>query len=450
MSVVINELYYIGNEETVQRKKWYQQPKRLAGTIISTVAAIACGVFQLIGRKYPIVTTLSSIGMGASLQSTLEIALPQSRLKTVHHVEMKNAFALYFVLTQIYLNLPYGSVEREVMLSLISTLGGAWIALKIKAIVSRKLGDQSYETPLLTESSPKKICFEPDSKAAFISYQIGKGALGGAMIGISQGGGYDYLSTLYNLGIFLIGHSAGVSVQVGLSHLKHQIRLQHQKETIEETTPLSLRLLNITERIIDTFGNHGWGMMMSVNHPAAYGSIGGLIGFTKMVAKGRFTTERVKNYETEPMLYKIDRIIDGILGVAVAGWVTAILIDDTDLFDRIAIASMGGTVMLGYGLRSFLNQTRRTESTWKNFLDFYTKEHSVVWIFPFAYVWQQLQINDIALAAMPTPAMVLAAIGWGSLGSSFGIDRALIESKISPIVDSLYGTLFIAMAKGQA
>ncbi|CAM0117730.1 hypothetical protein [Rhabdochlamydiaceae symbiont of Dictyostelium giganteum] len=449
MSLSINELSFIGTEETARSRRWYREPKRLAGSIISAVSFIACGIFQALGRRHPVVATLSSVGIGASLQTGLEVTLSTKALRVLHHIEMKNAFALYFTLTQVYLNLPVGSVEREAILYLITTLGGGWISLKLAAIISRKLGDRASEAPLLSTKYQKEMLLEPDSKLAFISYQVGKGALGGAMMGLSHGG-YDYLNTLYNLGIFLIGHLAGVTAEVGLSHLKHRIRKQNQEEIFEGKTPLSLRVLNIAERVIDTFGNHGWGMMISLNHPASYCAIGSLIGFTKMTAKERFMVEGTQKEELNPTFYKVDRVVDVVLGLAVAGWVTAIIIDDKDLFDRIAISSMGGGVTIGYALRFLLNKVQHTESKWKNSLDFYTKEHPVVWILPFSYVWEQLQINDVALASMEVPSLVMAAIGWGSLGSSFGIDRALIDPKISPIVDSLFGNLFVAVAKGEA
>lgn len=430
------------------QSRWYHKAFKWGGVAVSTVAAVACGALRFFVRQTPLTSTLTAVGFGASVRGTLEIALPEKGSRVIRYIEKRNTFALYFMLTQLYLNLPDDSTEKEIVFSIIAALGGSWIVLKVTSVAQRRLADTIEEEPLL-EHRLQPLFLEPNSRAAFFTYQIGKSVLGGSMISAAHFVG-DYHGTLYNSGMLLVGHTIGTTLETGLFQIKQSIKDKHEAEIIEDDIPLSLRSINVIERAIDTFGNHGWGVLFVVNRPVGYLAAGSLIGFTKMMAKRRFEVRTASLSKFYYTMHKMDRWLNALFGVGLAGWVTAVLIMDSSLIDRIAIASMGGSVAMGFALRVLLNQKKEESAAIINSLDFYMSEHPVIWVLPFSYIWEQMKIGDIALQGASTETIAIASTAWASLGVSLGIDRVVTPPNFSPIVDSLYGNFFAWAIKGKA
>jgi len=402
--------------------------------------------------------TLCSVSTGALLQAGLDITLPRRIVYKIHNFQRHYAIPEFLSLWQIYLNLPDGHWAKEMILTILCTLAGSTIVIKTSTIACQRMIDIKESRKKYGAERRLNVIGDSTKRADRTCTQLFKAVIGaGFMIGSYWVGGWG--KTLFNVGAFAVGHAASAVAHRLFNAKKQQLEEQLLNQLATDpnfSIPRNLKTLRLISKISFVLGKNFWGMLVVFNHPAAYATIGLIIGCAKSAELGEFQQMTTIGPEAEltPNQRKALRTLNGLLLAGTHAFVIQQMVVAEGIIDIVSLASflLGGYT--GYGITTYTNRRfdPSTNDKLTNTVEFYTTEHTDWLPLIFLCITGQLEIDDTALGGLDLVDKFLAAVAYFSLGMAVGNDQAMPygdHERFASTYDASIGRLLLQRFKGR-
>lgn len=266
--------------------------------------------------------------------------------------------------------------------------------------------------------------------------QFVKVGLGVTLLGLSKGGVLTAPQALY-CGYYLLGHVGGV----GLGKV-----YQYIKSAVEEKCPVQKSTLEKVNKIGRFINGFSYALFFAFTDSAVFIPFGIINGISKTLTQHNFELLTKNDEEVTPFEWKrVDNIAKGALGVLFLSWYISGMTDvGMTWVDQANIITYLATTVLSYPLTRYLAAEfdPRQNNRLFNTLRFYFVNNPEVLMLPYMLIRSAQNIGDDQ-KHHEILAIVQNFIAWASLGTSGGVNRALMgmRSHRSPNEMSQLGEL---------
>lgn len=432
---------------------------RYAGGTTALVAGGTVTFFRYYqGWTNPVAITFSAVGLGASVQTAADTILPRHMVQKIHHFQQHYITPELLALWQVYLNFSDIPWVNELALGTMCALGGSLFVIQISSVAFKRMADLQSTRKTYDKTEQLSVALEPQSRRSKTCWQIFKATLGsGAMLGSIWAKGWQ--ATLINLGAAALGHAVGNIAHRFFDAQRTKIEdgfKQLQTTNPSLPIPRSLKVMRIGAKVAYFVSKTGWGMLIVPNHPAAYGTIGFIIGALKEAELKEFVRMTKINPEKElsPTMKKVSLVGNGTLLAGTISYVAyAMATPENTPIDQIVLGAFLAGGLVGYKTTRYLNRNfdPRANHTPMNTLQFYTDEHDDLFTFFYLYLSTQMELGDTALASNNRFGDFMATLAYGELGFLIGNGQAAPydRGRFQQLANAFMGKLLVGRANGE-
>jgi hypothetical protein len=427
------------------------------GTVV-LVSGATVTFFRYYQRwSHPVAVTFSAVYLGASAQGGTEFILPRSLVQKIHRFQQHYLTPELLALWQVYLN--FGDIPwlNELALGALCVIGGSYFVIKITSVATKRMSDLHANRKTYGDKEWLNVYFEPKSPTTKRCWKVFKAAVGAGMM-VASVWVKGWATTLLNLGAFAVCHAAGGVAQGFFDEqrrkLEHGLLVARESDPKVEI-PRSLRCMRVAAKTSYIFGKTAWGIMIVVDHPAAYGAIGFIIGGSKRAELKEFRrmTAIKPEEDLSPKMQLAAKVFNGaLLAGAHAYTLYAIGTSDTWI-DRAVLSAFLGGGYLGFGITKYMirNFDPSTNNGVMNTVQFYTDEHTDIMAFLYLYIKSQMELGDEALIDYGGLEKAAALLAYFTLGFVVGDGQAspYESDKFPSIGDAFVGKLLTLRATGE-